>query len=124
MRELFATCPIPGGELGLLHLGGALNERPAADGAVGNRDARFVLGVKGMWAPGEPDAGRYTSWVRDAWERLRPWSTGASYVNFQTAEEGDDRVRASYGANHDRLVEVKRRYDPENLFRSNRNIRP
>jgi FAD/FMN-containing dehydrogenase len=124
MRELFATCPIPGGELGLLHLGGALNERPAADGAVGNRDAHFVLGVKGMWAPGEPAAGRYTRWVRDAWERLRPWSTGATYVNFQTAEEGDDRVRASYGANYDRLVEVKRRYDPENLFRSNRNIRP
>jgi FAD/FMN-containing dehydrogenase len=124
MRELFATCPIPGGELGLLHLGGALNERPAADGAVGNRDARFVLGVKGMWAPGDPDAGRYTRWVRDAWARLRPWSTGATYVNFQTAEEGDDRVRASYGANYERLVEVKRRYDPENLFRTNRNIRP
>jgi FAD/FMN-containing dehydrogenase len=124
MRELFAFCPIPGGELGLLHLGGALNERPADDGAVGNRDARFVLGVKGMWAPGEPDAGRYTRWVGDAWARLRPWSTGATYVNFQTAEEGDDRVRASYGANYDRLVEVKRRYDPENLFRSNRNIRP
>jgi hypothetical protein len=120
MRELFATCPIPGGELGLLHLGGALNERPAADGAVGNRDARFVLGVKGMWAPGDPDAGRYTRWVRDAWARLRPWSTGATYVNFQTAEEGDDRVRASYGANYERLVEVKRRYDPENLFRTNR----
>ena len=124
MRELFATCPIPGGELGLLHLGGALNERPAADGAVGNRDARFVLGVKGMWAPGDPDADRYTRWVRDAWARLRPWSTGATYVNFQTAEEGDDRVRASYGANYERLVEVKRRYDPENLFRTNRNIRP
>ena len=124
MRELFATCPIPGGELGLLHLGGALNEWPAADGAVGNRDARFVLGVKGMWAPGDPDAGRYTCWVRDAWARLRPWSTGATYVNFQTAEEGDDRVRASYGANYERLVEVKRRYDPENLFRTNRNIRP
>ena len=124
MRELFATCPIPGGELGLLHLGGALNERPAADGAVGNRDARFVLGVKGMWAPGDPDAGPYTRWVRDAWARLRPWSTGATYVNFQTAEEGDDRVRASYGANYERLVEVKRRYDPENLFRTNRNIRP
>ena len=124
MRGLFATCPIPGGELGLLHLGGALNERPAADGAVGNRDARFVLGVKGMWAPGEPDAGRYSRWVRDAWARLRPWSTGATYVNFQTAEEGDDRVRASYGANYDRLVEVKRRYDHENLFRTNRNIRP
>ena len=95
-----------------------------ADGAVGNRDARYVLGVKGMWPPDEPDADRFGQWVRDAWARLRPWSTGATYVNFQTADEGADRVRAAYGANYDRLVEVKRRYDPDNLFRANRNIRP
>ena len=124
LRELFAACPIPDAELGLLHLGGALNERAADDGAVGNRDARYVLGVNGMWAPDEPDADRFRRWVRDAWTRLRPFSTGATYVNFQTADEGDDRVRASYGANYDRLVEVKRRWDPGNLFRSNRNIRP
>jgi FAD/FMN-containing dehydrogenase len=124
MRELFADCPVPEAELGLLHLEGALNERPADDGAVGNRDAHYVLGVKGMWAPGEPAAGRFSQWVRDAGTRLRPWSTGATYINFQTADEGDDRVRATYGANYDRLVEVKRRYDPGNLFRANRNIRP
>jgi FAD/FMN-containing dehydrogenase len=124
MRELFADCPIPEAELGVLHLSGALNERPADDGAVGNRDARYVLGVNGMWAPDEPGAGRFRQWVRDAGARLRPWSTGATYINFQTADEGDDRVRATYGANYDRLVEVKRRYDPDNLFRANRNIRP
>ena len=124
MRELFADCPVPEAELGLLHLEGALNERPADDGAVGNREARYVLGVKGMWAPGDPAAGRFSQWVRDAGTRLRPWSTGATYINFQTADEGDDRVRATYGANYDRLVEVKRRYDPGNLFRANRNIRP
>jgi FAD/FMN-containing dehydrogenase len=124
MRELFAGCPIPGAEIGLLHLGGALNERAGDDGAVGNRDARYVLGVNGMWPPDEPDADRFQRWVRDAWARLRPFSTGATYVNFQTADEGDDRVRATYGANYDRLVEVKRRYDPGNLFRANRNIRP
>ena len=124
LRELFATCPIPEAELGLLHLGGALNERPADDGAVGNRDARYVLGVNGMWAPDEPEADPFRRWIRDAWRRLRPFSTGATYVNFQTADEGDDRVRATYGANWDRLVEVKRRWDPDNLFRSNRNVRP
>ena len=124
MRELFADCPIPEAELGVLHLSGALNERPADDGAVGNRDARYVLGVNGMWAPDEPEAGRFRQWVRDAGARLRPWSTGATYINFQTADEGDDRVRATYGANYDRLVGVKRRYDPDNLFRANRNIRP
>ena len=124
LRELFATCPIPEAELGLLHLDGALNERPADDGAVGNRDARYVLGVNGMWAPDEPGADPFRRWIRDAWGRLRPFSTGATYVNFQTADEGDDRVRATYGANWDRLVELKRRWDPDNLFRSNRNVRP
>ncbi|HWD48018.1 MAG TPA: FAD-binding oxidoreductase [Actinomycetota bacterium] len=124
LRELFATCPVPEAELGLLHLGGALNERPGADGAVGNRDARYVLGVNGMWAPDEPDADRFRQWIGDAGRRLRPFSTGATYVNFQTADEGEDRVRATYGANWDRLVEVKRRWDPGNLFRSNRNVRP
>ncbi len=122
MRELFAACPIPGGELGFLHLAGALNERDSDDGAIGNRDARFVLGVKGMWAPDEPNADRFRQWIRDTWERLRPFSTGATYINFQTAEEGEERIRATYGANFRRLVEIKKKYDPENLFRVNRNI--
>jgi hypothetical protein len=90
---------------------------------VGNRDARFAVGVNGMWAPGEPDAARFREWVRDGWRRVRPFSTGGNYINFQTDDEGDSRVRATYGANYDRLVEVKKAYDPDNLFRSNRNIR-
>jgi FAD/FMN-containing dehydrogenase len=77
-----------------------------------------------MSSPGEPAADRFRQWVRDAGARLRPFSTGATYVNFQTADEGDERVRAAYGTNYDRLVEAKRRYDPGNLFRGNRNIRP
>lgn len=123
MRELFAQCPIPGAELGLLHLGGALNEREADDGAVGNRDARFAVGANAMWAPGEPGADTFPQWIRKAWERLRPFSTGGNYINFQTADEDEARVRATYGANFQRLVEVKEKYDPENLFRVNRNIR-
>jgi berberine-like enzyme len=110
--------------MGVLHLGGALNERPGDDGAVGNRDARYILGVKGRWAPGEPEADRFRRWVRDGWAGLRPFATGATYINFQTDDEGDDRVRATDGANYHRLVEVKRRYDPDNLFQGNRNIRP
>ena len=123
-RELSAGCPVPEGEIGILHLGGALNERAGDDGAVGNRDARYVLGVKGMWSPQDPGGDRFREWIRDAWARLRPFSTGASYVNFQTADEGADRVRAAYGANYDHLVQVKRRWDPDNLFRSNRNVAP
>jgi FAD/FMN-containing dehydrogenase len=123
-RELFARCPVPGGEIGFLHLGGALNERSWDDGAVGNRDARYAMGANAMWSPDDPDADHHRAWIRAAWEELRHHSTGRSYVNFQTADEDAGRVRATYGPNFERLVEIKRRYDPENLFRTNRNIDP
>jgi hypothetical protein len=124
-RELYAECPIPEADIGVLQLGpGALAEHAGDDGAVGNRDARYVIGVKGMWEPAEPNAEAYQQWVRDAWARVHPFSSGGNYVNFQTADEGEERLRATYGVHFDRLREVKRMYDPENLFRSNRNIRP
>ncbi len=122
--DLFAECAIPGAEVGFLHLGGALNEHPDDDGAVGNRDARFAVGAFGMWEPGEPDAEKLRQWIRDAGTALRAFSTGGNYVNFQTADEGTERIRAMYGANYDRLAEIKRAYDPDNVFRSNRNILP
>jgi FAD/FMN-containing dehydrogenase/pimeloyl-ACP methyl ester carboxylesterase len=122
-QALAAECPIPEAELGILHLGGGLGERDPDDGAVGNRDARFALGALGMWEPGEPAADAFAHWVRSAWGRFRRFSTGGNYVNFQTADEGEERVRAAYGANFDRLLEVKRRFDPENRLRSNRNVR-
>jgi FAD/FMN-containing dehydrogenase len=122
--ELAAACPIPGAQIGLLHVGGALNEHAADDGVVGNRDARYVCGVIGAWGPGEARAEEYRRWVRAAGDSVLPYSTGASYINFQTDDEDDAQVRASYGASYDRLVALKRRYDPENVFRSNRNVRP
>ena len=94
------------------------------DGAVGNRDARYVCGVFGIWKPGEPEADTFLQWVRDAWQRIQPFSTGGNYINFQTADEGEERIRTTYGANFDRLVEAKMKYDPDNMFRSNRNIAP
>jgi FAD/FMN-containing dehydrogenase/pimeloyl-ACP methyl ester carboxylesterase len=115
-RELAAACPIPRAQVGLLHLGGALNEHAAGDGVVGNRDAQFACGLIGIWGAEGPDS-EYERWVREAWERVAPFSAGA-YVNFQTADEGEDRLRAAYGANFDRLVELKRVYDPEGMFRS------
>jgi FAD/FMN-containing dehydrogenase len=123
-RDLAAECPTADTQMGILHLGGALNEHDADDGAVGNRDARFACGALGMWEPDEPGADSFPLWVRNAWERFRAFSTGGNYINLQTADEDDDRIRATYGANYDRLVEVKRKYDPGNVFHSNRNIRP
>ena len=123
-RDLFAECPIPEAQLGFLHLGGALNEHDKDDGTVGNRDVRFAVGVNGMWEPGEPNEDAFRRWIRDAWEQIRPFSTGGNYINFQTADEDVGRVQATYGVNFDRLVQVKKKYDPDNVFRSNRNIRP
>ncbi len=123
MRDLGRQNPIPGGQVVLAHIGGALNEHDEEDGAVGNRQARFVLAVAGMWDPEDPDGPAYKDWVRDAWGQIAPHARG-NYINFQTADEGLDRIQDTYGANYERLVNIKQRYDPGNLFRSNRNIRP
>jgi FAD/FMN-containing dehydrogenase len=123
-RDLFAECPVPGAELGYLQIGGALNERAWDDGAVGNRDARFAIGGTAMWEPDEPNGDTYRRWIRDAWEHMRPFSTGRTYVNFLDHDDEEERTGSSYGPNLDRLVAVKRRWDPNNLFRVNRNIRP
>ncbi|GAB4003896.1 hypothetical protein GCM10029992_47320 [Glycomyces albus] len=106
----------------IFHLGGALNELDG--GAVGNRDARFISGFTGTWPPGSEDGDRIVAAVRAGWERIRPFSTGGNYVNFQLAEDGADRTEAAYGGGLGRLREIKAAYDPGNLFRVNRNIRP
>jgi FAD/FMN-containing dehydrogenase len=106
----------------VIHLAGALNERADDDGAVGNRDARYMTAFAGQW-PADAPGDEHIAWVLEAWKSVRPFSTGGNYLNFQTADEDDERVRATYGANFDRLVEVKEKYDPTNVLRSNRNIR-
>lgn len=112
----------PANQAVLFHLAGALNEHAEDDGAVGNRDAAFACVVQSMFGPTvSPEENR--AWVRSAWEALRPFSTGGNYVNFQTDDEPDARTAASYGGNYERLLGAKRRYDPTNLFRVNRNIR-
>jgi FAD/FMN-containing dehydrogenase len=73
--------------------------------------------------PDPVNAPAFTRWARDYWEELHPTSAGGSYVNFMM-DEGEDRVRASYRGNYDRLARVKRRYDPDNAFHINQNIRP
>ncbi|HEX6927253.1 MAG TPA: FAD-binding oxidoreductase [Longimicrobiaceae bacterium] len=120
----FAACELEGAEVGILHLEGALNERPEDDGAVGNRNARYVIGAKALWAPDDPAGSEYPVWVRNCWTRVRPFSTGRTYINFQTADEGDERIRATYGSNFERLLALKEKYDPDNIFRSNRNVTP
>ena len=66
---------------------------------------------------------RIIEWTKTYWEALHPWSAGGAYVNFMM-DEGEERVRATYRDNHSRLAAIKRRYDPDNLFRVNQNVRP
>jgi FAD/FMN-containing dehydrogenase len=77
-----------------------------------------------MWPEGAAVGDDFRDWVRTAWSALKPFSTGGNYVNFQTEDESDQRTAESYRGNHLRLERIKARYDPTNLFRVNRNIRP
>ncbi len=107
----------------IFHVAGALNDHEGDDGAVGNRDARYIGGFAGTWPPGAP-ADPHVAWARDGWERTRPFSTGGNYVNFLLPEDDTGRTAAAYGNNYQRLQRVKADYDPDNLFRVNRNIPP
>jgi FAD/FMN-containing dehydrogenase len=102
-------------------LDGALNERPEDHSAVGNRDARAVVNIASSWEHAQDDA-KNLEWARSTWRDLRQFSTGGTYINFLTEEEGDDRTRAAYRTNYDRLAQIKATWDPANLFRANKNI--
>ena len=107
----------------IFHLAGALNDHEDDDGAVGNRDARYIGGFNATWPPGAP-SDPHVAWARAGWARIRPFSTGGNYVNFQLAEDDSTRTAAAYGRNYRRLQRVKADYDPDNLFRVNRNVPP
>ena len=121
----FVDLKAPANQIVLFQVGGELNEHPEDDGAVGNRDAAFACVVQSMWKgdAGDAVATANREWVRNAWQQLKQYSTGGNYVNFQTADEADERTRESYRGNYERLATVKATYDPTNLFRVNRNIR-
>jgi FAD/FMN-containing dehydrogenase len=115
--------PSPHSAIILFPIDGAISRLPEDHSAVGNRNARVVLNITGSWERPEDDAANI-EWARTAWRGLRRFSTGGTYINFQTEDEGDDRVRTAYGANYDRLIEIKTKWDPTNFFRMNKNIAP
>ena len=107
----------------IFHVAGAANDRAGDDGAVGNRDVRYITGFAGSW-PADSAPEEYVRWARDSWSAVEPFATDGSYVNFHLAEDGPDRTAQAYGPLYARLRGIKRRYDPQNLFRANRNIAP
>ncbi len=123
-RENAAGIESPMSQYMMFHIQGAGNELADDDGAVGNRDAEYVTGAAGAWPATDPNGERHQEWVRTSWERARPFSTGGNYINFQTMDDDVSRIESAYRGNYQRLREVKAMYDPENLFRVNRNLEP
>jgi FAD/FMN-containing dehydrogenase len=118
----FAKVENPLAHIVLGRMGGAV-ARVAADAtAFQHRDAPYLMWVIGAWRP-EDEAEPNIEWVRGVWEAMRPYSNGAAYVNALGVDD-QHRVRVAYGANYDRLVDLKNRYDPTNFFRLNPNIAP
>jgi FAD/FMN-containing dehydrogenase len=106
----------------LFQIQGALNERPAGYSPAGNRNAAYVLNIAGSWESADDDAVN-VAWARECFEATRSGSTGGTYINFLTEEEGRDRIEAAYSqADLVKLAALKHRYDPENLFRHTKNV--
>ncbi len=101
-------------------VGGAAGRVAADATAVGRRDNGFELRMIANWRPDDPDPSRHRDWVRTGWEQLRPHSCG-QFATF-LSDEGPDGLRRAYGTGLDRLVALKRHYDPTNFFRFNANI--
>ncbi len=120
--KYIGNLPSPHCEIFFGQIGGA-TRRPSPDSAAyPHRDAMYVCNVHGRWdTPAEDRKGM--EWARGFFRDTTPYATGGVYVNFLTEDESD-RVKAAYGPNYHKLSEIKKKYDPQNLFRVNQNIRP
>jgi hypothetical protein len=106
----------------LYPINGAAARVKSTDTAWNYRDATFAMVIVGV-DPDPANKEKITNWTKQYYDKLHPFSMGGAYVNFMM-DEGEDRVKASYGKNYDRLVTIKNKYDPDNLFRVNQNIKP
>lgn len=106
------------------HFGRAVREVSPDARAFATREAPFIVSFMGTWREPRENA-THIAWVRDAWDRLSQHSTGAVYLNYlgHEEEEAKNLVQAAFGPNYARLVEIKAKYDPANVFRMNQNIR-
>jgi FAD/FMN-containing dehydrogenase len=114
----------PYARLAVFQLGGAIQRYDEQAMAVSHRNAEYIFAINTGWAESK-DSEKQVQWTRDLWTAIRPFSTGGVYVNFLSADDGEERVRAAYGAaKFERLVQLKSKYDPHNLFQVNQNIKP
>ncbi|OFW03307.1 MAG: FAD-linked oxidase [Acidobacteria bacterium RIFCSPLOWO2_02_FULL_67_36] len=114
--------PSPHCEIFVGALGGAANRVPRDATAYPQRDAKYVMNVHGRWETAAEDE-TCIRWARELTAATARYATGGVYINFVTADE-TDRIQAAYGENYTRLVSLKQKYDPTNMFRMNHNIQP
>ena len=122
MIEYAGKLPSPQCEIFIGHIAGAANRVPSEAMAYGHRDARFVLNVHGRWESKAEDRS-CIEWARAFFKASAPYASAGAYVNFMTEDEGE-RVTAAYGSSYNRLAQLKKRFDPENVFHLNQNIKP
>jgi FAD/FMN-containing dehydrogenase len=116
------TLPSPECEVFIAHVGGAMARVPANATAWPNRNAHFILNAHTRWRDKSQDKS-CIAWARELFDTTAPYASGSVYINFMPDDE-NERVEKAYGPNYRRLTEIKRRYDPNNLFRMNQNISP
>ncbi len=122
MQKAFENSPTAMCGMFVEHFHGAATRVDPTATAFPHREAGYNLVIISQWEdPAQTDAG--IAWARETFDALRPFMAEKVYVNYMDADEAE-RVRIAYGPNYDRLVELKRRYDPQNLFRLNQNIAP
>jgi FAD/FMN-containing dehydrogenase len=102
--------------------GGGVSRVPDDSAAFAHRDARFMVHPIAIWEDPDDDE-RHIRWARDLTASMKPWATGGVYLNFMSDDDAGG-VRAGYGAKYERLVALKKQYDPDNVFRFNQNIPP
>jgi FAD/FMN-containing dehydrogenase len=120
--EAVSNLPGPECEVFIAQVGGAMSRIPPDATAYPDRNAHFIMNVHTRWRDATEDDG-CIAWARDLFKATTPFATGGGYVNFVPGDE-PERVEKLYGTNYARLVEIKRRWDPQNRFRMNQNIRP
>jgi hypothetical protein len=124
MTSRFATCPSPMTAVLLEHFHGAVTRVPVEATAVQHRKVGYNFAITALW-PDAAASNENIAWTKDTYDAMTPFFADRRWLNYMNADDiAEDGVAKAYGPNHDRLVQVKSKYDPTNLFRLNLNIKP
>ncbi len=121
LAEYGTALTSPFSQVMIQHVHGAASRVDPTETAFALRDVSYVITIIAAWDKGAAD--QHTEWARTLWKALKPFATSGVYVNF-LGNEGEERIQASYGANYERLVTLKNKYDPTYFFHLNQNIKP